>query len=104
MAIDDGRRTTTTAIDVRLTTLPPLGDLAETWRSLERVAEPSFFQSWHWIGCWLEESGLRPRLLIARRGQAVVGLGLVQAAAERRAGLPAADFISIRRAIRRSTA
>lgn len=78
----------TNLITARLEPLPPLGELAETWRALERTAAPSFFQSWHWIGSWLAESGLQPRLLVARRGAAVVGLGLVQAAVQRRAGLP----------------
>ena len=75
-------------ITARLEPLPPLDELAGIWRALERTAAPSFCQSWHWIGCWLEESGLKPRLLVARRGGAVVGLGLLPAAASRRAGLP----------------
>ena len=75
-------------ITARLEPLPPLGELAETWRALERTAAPSFCQSWHWIGSWLAESGLQPRLLVARRDGAVVGLGLVQAAVRRHAGLP----------------
>jgi len=57
--------------------LPPVDQLEPIWRELEAKAESSFFLSWHWIGTWLAESGTRPALLIALRGQVIVGLALI---------------------------
>ncbi len=62
-----------------LVTLPPLEQLERQWRELESRAEPSFFTSWSWIGCWLSclPSHIRPRLLRAARGGLVVGLAVL---------------------------
>ena len=51
--------------------------LAPVWRELERRADCSFFQSWAWTGCLAEERFAEPWLLIARRGDRVVGLALL---------------------------
>ncbi|GAB2506775.1 hypothetical protein GCM10027084_21660 [Pseudoxanthomonas sangjuensis] len=40
-------------IRVKLAALPPLEHLQSLWLELESRAEPSFFQSWAWIGPWL---------------------------------------------------
>lgn len=68
----------------------PLADLetlGARWRTLEeRAAEPSFFQSWTWIGAWLralpDTAGLR--LLTIVDGGSVVGLGVLGARTLRR--------------------
>ncbi|WP_151448950.1 GNAT family N-acetyltransferase [Lacisediminimonas profundi] len=49
------------------------------WRELETRADPSFFQSWSWIGCWLAQTRLRPILLKASIEGQTVGLGIVHA-------------------------
>ena len=58
------------------------------WRDLERRSHCSFFQSWGWIGCWLNllPQGLNPRALIVSAGSNVVGLGIVVANQELRHG------------------
>ena len=38
-------------------------DHALTYRELEARADATFFLSWNWIGCWIEETGLRPAIL-----------------------------------------
>lgn len=67
------------AIDVVLDNVPPTSQLADWWRHLEGQANATFFTSWSWIGPWLDilPSHLQPRLLIAREGSDIVGLGLV---------------------------
>ncbi len=52
--------------------------LAPEWLALEWRAEPSFFQSWGWIGCWLDclPPQLWPEVVEVRWRGAVIGLGL----------------------------
>jgi CelD/BcsL family acetyltransferase involved in cellulose biosynthesis len=62
--------------------LEPADDLATVealWRRLESRAQPTFFQSWHWIGAWLRTlpPALDRRLLVVRRGDAVVGMAIL---------------------------
>jgi CelD/BcsL family acetyltransferase involved in cellulose biosynthesis len=69
--------------------LEPLGDLdrlGEAWRALEPRSDPSFFQSWGWIGCWLRHLPPDRRALVAsaRSGDIVVGLGVFVPGRERR--------------------
>jgi CelD/BcsL family acetyltransferase involved in cellulose biosynthesis len=57
----------------------PVGDFAALgarWRDLEARADASFFQSWSWTGCLVEERFPDPVAVIARRGGRVVGLAL----------------------------
>jgi CelD/BcsL family acetyltransferase involved in cellulose biosynthesis len=76
-------------VDVDLRPLPDLVPLSLRWRDLEQRADPSFFQSWTWIGSWLKAlpniSGLR--LLSLESGGRVVGLGLLGRCRLRRHGL-----------------
>lgn len=65
------------AVLVQIKPLPSLKQLEPVWRDLERRAEASFFLSWDWIGVWLAESSAQPNLLVAFRGDLVVGLGLI---------------------------
>lgn len=55
--------------------MPLLDALGALWRELEARAEASFFLSWDWVGCWIEETGLRPAILIGRDEGRVVLLG-----------------------------
>ncbi len=62
-------------------TLEPAPDpatLKAFWLDLERRAEPSFFLSWTWIGCWVRTlpPETKPWLLILRDGSSIVGLAL----------------------------
>ena len=74
----------------------PFGELdalAATWRDLEARADGSFFLSWHWIGCWLRETGLRPSVVIGRLDGKVVSLALLVARRMRRHGWLHADTV-----------
>ena len=50
--------------------------LEPVWRDLETRAEPSFFQSWTWIGCPAAARFDRPVVVEARRDGVVVALAL----------------------------
>ncbi len=56
--------------------------LGAKWRDLETRAEPSFFQSWTWTGCLVEERFPDPVLVEAREADRTVALALFN----RRAG------------------
>lgn len=53
--------------------------LADAWQALEARAEPSFFQSWGWIGCWLDclPPDLSPEVAEVRWRGGIVGLGIL---------------------------
>jgi CelD/BcsL family acetyltransferase involved in cellulose biosynthesis len=55
----------------------PLDQVASLWQSVEAGAHPSFFLSWHWVGCWLREAGMTPDLLVAHCGDKPVGIVLL---------------------------
>ncbi len=76
--------TATDEITVAVEPLPARPALQAAWLALEPESRASFFQTWDWIGCWLETTGLGPRLLIARRAGRVVGLALLHERLERR--------------------
>ena len=65
-------------IEVQLEPVIDLARLGRAWRALEDRSNPSFFQSWGWIGCWLRNlpPDRRPLAAIARRGDEIVGLGV----------------------------
>jgi CelD/BcsL family acetyltransferase involved in cellulose biosynthesis len=71
-------------LQVRLEPLSSHEVLARDWMALEARADASFFVGWGWIGCWLEAVSphARPWVLTVRRGDELVGLGLL---VERRA-------------------
>jgi len=74
---------------VTLSAVPDQGELEPLWRGLERRAEASFFQSWHWIGTWLEclqpEAGAE--LLRVEREGTLIGLGVLVRRTVRRHGV-----------------
>jgi CelD/BcsL family acetyltransferase involved in cellulose biosynthesis len=70
--------------------LAPLDDrtgLERDWQTLYARADQSLFQSWLWIGTWLETIDSRPLLLTARLEGRVVGLALLCLRRHRRRGL-----------------
>ena len=60
---------------VVITPLPDLASCRAKWLSLQERANHSFFQSWHWIGNWLESlpdtSHLRLLVVSARSGDPI---------------------------------
>ncbi len=66
-------------VAVELLPIDGLSNLQETWKDLEARADGSFFLSWHWIGPWLEHlpPGVTPHVLVARRGDRIVGLAIL---------------------------
>jgi CelD/BcsL family acetyltransferase involved in cellulose biosynthesis len=71
-----------------LSALPGTALLEPLWRELEQRADASFFQSWHWIGTWLDclHPGVAAELLRVERDGVVVGLGILVRRAVRRHG------------------
>jgi CelD/BcsL family acetyltransferase involved in cellulose biosynthesis len=61
-----------------------LADLGERWRALEGRADASFFQSWDWIGAWVEEAQILPWVLVAKQSNDIVALGLLQPSRQHR--------------------
>lgn len=60
--------------------------LARRWSDIERRESPSFFLTWRWIGTWLKESALEPRVLVGRDAGTEIALALVQPSPPRRLG------------------
>jgi CelD/BcsL family acetyltransferase involved in cellulose biosynthesis len=62
---------------------------AALWLHLEQESAPSFFTSWKWIGNWLRclPPHVRPQLLIAERGDRVVGAAFLVSRQEWRRGI-----------------
>lgn len=63
---------------VRITLTKPsdLAAVADRWQALEARADPSFFQSWTWVGCLAEERFPDPVLLAAEEDGRTVALAL----------------------------
>ena len=70
-----------------------LSKLGERWRELEERADASFFQSWDWIACWIEEARIAPLVLVGRLGATVVALGVLQRFRQRRHLVITADAL-----------
>jgi len=51
--------------------------LGREWQTLEAVGEPSYFQSWTWVGCRAEERFPDPFLLRVEDGGRLIGLALL---------------------------
>ena len=64
-------------VQVAATRIASFEEAGRVWRALEESArDPSFFQSWTWVGCLAEERYDDPLLLRAESGGRVVGLAL----------------------------
>jgi CelD/BcsL family acetyltransferase involved in cellulose biosynthesis len=76
-------------LQVRITGMPAGDQLASMWQALERECDASFFQSWAWIGTWLDclPDFVRPELVIMEAGGGVVGLGVIVPRSVRRHGV-----------------
>jgi hypothetical protein len=58
--------------------MPLFEALGALWRELEARSDGGFFLSWDWVGCWIEETGLKPGILIGRdQGEVVLLAALV---------------------------
>ncbi len=75
----DDRGTDGIESDVSFRTGLTIDQIGALWRPLEEAANPSFFLSWAWVGCWLRQTGLPPSLLLAHRNGTLVGLALLHA-------------------------
>ncbi|HJS32166.1 MAG TPA: GNAT family N-acetyltransferase [Alphaproteobacteria bacterium] len=80
-------------ITVGVAPLTELSALEARWRSLERRADPSFFQTWSWIGSWLELARFEtpPRVIEARRYGDCVGLAIIASRGSRRGAIAAGN-------------
>jgi len=67
---------TLTSSPVTLTPVSDFAALGEQWRGLESRADVSFFQSWTWTGCLVEQRFPDPILLEARQTGETVALAL----------------------------
>jgi CelD/BcsL family acetyltransferase involved in cellulose biosynthesis len=63
-------------IRVNVTEVSDFRGLETRWRDLENRSAASFFQSWTWTGCLIEERFPHPVLAEARDGDRTVALGL----------------------------
>lgn len=63
---------------------PGLDALGAWWRDLEARADARLFLAWPWVGAFLAEAAIVPRLVTARADGLLVGLGFLQDAALRR--------------------
>jgi CelD/BcsL family acetyltransferase involved in cellulose biosynthesis len=75
-----------THYEITLTRLGSGQTLQSKWVALQERVKPSFFLTWHWIGTWLEYTGIRPLVLEARQGDRTVALALLQPSDHRSQG------------------
>lgn len=71
--------TSTNATTVRMEDISACDDLAGMWRDLEVGCDTSFFQSWGWIGPWLQSlpASMRLRCIIAEDSGEITGLAIL---------------------------
>lgn len=62
--------------DIVVSGVPDFAVLEAKWRDLEARSKPSFFQSWTWMGCLVEERFPDPVLVEARENGRTVALAL----------------------------
>ncbi|WP_376087643.1 GNAT family N-acetyltransferase [Roseomonas sp. CCTCC AB2023176] len=65
------------AVETDISAVASFVQLGREWQELERRAEPSFFQTWTWVGCLAEERFPDPVLIRASDGGVTVGLALL---------------------------
>ena len=71
-------------IAVSVEPFPGLATMAAWWADLEPRAAHNFYLTWHWIGAWLEEAAITPKVAVARAGGRIVGLALLPGGEESR--------------------
>lgn len=82
----DEREIGDTRIIGRVVPLATVPELPELWQSLERESDCSFFQSWIWMGTWINTVADRRSLIVfeCRRKGVLLGLGLLGAGTVKR--------------------
>lgn len=75
-------------VDISLAGGTDFNALERLWSDLEPKADSSFFQSWFWTGCLVEERFCDPVVLTVRADDCVVGLGLFNNRRRRFIGRP----------------
>ena len=71
-------------IAVSVEPFPGLATMAAWWTELESRAAHNFYLTWHWIGAWLQEAAITPKVAMARAGGRIVGLALLPGGEESR--------------------
>ncbi len=64
------------ATDITVSGVPDFAALESKWRDLETRSNASFFQSWTWTGCLVEQRFANPVLVEARENDRTVALAL----------------------------
>ena len=59
-------RKTSVSVAFEIVPMPLVDALGALWRELEARSDGGFFLSWDWVGCWIEETELKPAILIGR--------------------------------------
>src|SRR5258708_22709110 len=72
----DRDRVTSSSTTVTVSRVTDFAALEARWRDLETRADPSFFQSWTWTGCLIEERFPNPVLVEATENGRTVALAL----------------------------
>ena len=87
--LEDFNDSEVTGWHVRLSSSEEVGALEAKWTELQSRATCSFFQSWGWVGSWIQAlpPHLRPRSLEVRLDDRLVGLALLGNHKIRRHGL-----------------
>ncbi|HEX3992440.1 MAG TPA: GNAT family N-acetyltransferase [Acetobacteraceae bacterium] len=92
-------RTSTGTTDITVSGVPDFAALEAKWRDLETRSNASFFQSWTWTGCLVEQRFASPVLVEARENGRTVALALFNRVGEKlylgESGDPALDDIFI---------
>jgi CelD/BcsL family acetyltransferase involved in cellulose biosynthesis len=94
-----GCRTTSRAPEITVSGVPDFAALEAKWRDLETRSDASFFQSWTWTGCLVEQRFANPVLVEARENGQTTALALFNRVGERlylgESGDPSLDDIFI---------
>lgn len=77
----------TTNLHVHVDPNPTVSEIHRQWQDLEARATPTFFLSSSWIDTLLEVYQFRPQLIVAKRRDRIVGLGLLASHVNQRFGL-----------------
>lgn len=64
--------------EITLSALGDIDDLRHKWITLQERVNPSFFLTWSWMGCWLNQTGEQPLVLEARHAGRIAALALLK--------------------------
>jgi CelD/BcsL family acetyltransferase involved in cellulose biosynthesis len=71
-------------VEISLAPVADFARLGAAWTALQDRCEASFFQSWAWTGCLVEERFPRPVVLEVRQGGTLIAMALFNAGRRRR--------------------